>query len=566
MANLMLDRKKKIFIVSILLYSTLPAVLVGFLAFAYAITDMDREIDARATEYFRLVSHKYETVIDFSLSDLSRAVGFVASLHTLEQLRAPGTLEAVFNTTGRKFDHIFEDMGVLGEDGRHIAYAGPYSQALLDKDYGQEPWFLEVMRTGQVISDVFLGYRRSPHFVIAVKRQSGGRSWVLRATVNAAHFSSILDNERFGRTGEVFIVNAEGVLQTRSMMYGNMLRSVDKEIVTAAEDTGDGLAGRSRQGVNMLFTVIRLAAKPDWFLVVQQEASEVHQMWTIKLKTFSVIFALGMIFILAAAVWAIRILQNRLERLDREKHLMDAQIIQSQKLAAIGQLSAGIAHEVNNPLAIIGEEAGWMQDLLKRESMSQMPEMAELQDSLREIVAQAGRCREITHKLLSFARKMESAIRDVDMNALVDDVVGMREREARLSNIEIVKDFSPDLPIIHSEPSLLRQVLLNLINNAIDAIPKGGTITVRTLPNEGGDGGVSFSVSDTGMGIPKENLEKIFDPFFTTKVPGKGTGLGLSICHGIIEKLGGGISVSSQPGAGTMFLVRLPAEAPPEAR
>jgi signal transduction histidine kinase len=254
-----------------------------------------------------------------------------------------------------------------------------------------------------------------------------------------------------------------------------------------------------------------------------------------------------------------------MERLDKEKNVFDDQMIQSQKLAAIGQLSAGIAHEINNPLAIIGEEAGWMQDLLKREAMSQLPEMVEIQDSLREIVVQAGRCKEITHKLLSFARKMDSTIRDVDVNALVDDVVGMREREATLDNIQIIKDLETNLPIIHSEPSQLRQVLLNLVNNAIDAIPHGGTITVHTEKSGADDGGVAFSVADTGIGTPRENIEKIFDPFFTTKLPGKGTGLGLSICHGIIQKLGGTITVSSDPARARLLSACRPPRHPARA-
>ncbi len=562
MPNSALIRKKRIFNLTVLLFSTLPAVLVGFLVFAYALKDLDREANARSDEYFRLLSQKYEALMDLTISDLGRVVSLVAEMYTLEQLQTPGVLETAFSSVDRNFDHIFEDMGVLGADGRHLVYVGPHS--LMDRDYGKEPWFLEVMDQGRWISDVYMGYRRSPHFVIAVKRQSGGRTWVLRASVNAFHFSAILDSERFGHTGEVFIVNPQGALQTRSMMYGNVMRSVEQEVVDALADSDNVLSSRARQGVDILFSVSRIGSKPDWLLVVQQEERELRQLWTDKLKTFSIIFALGMLAIIAAAVVTIRILQRRLEQLDRDKHQVDDQMIQSQKLAAIGQLSAGIAHEVNNPLAIIGEEAGWMQDLLKRETLAQFPEMQEFQDSLREIVAQAGRCREITHKLLSFARKMDSAIRDVDINALVEDVASMREREATLSNIQIVKDFAQELPIIHSEPSLLRQVLLNLINNAIDALPKGGTITLHTALNENSDGGVAFSVADNGIGIPTESQEKIFDPFFTTKLPGKGTGLGLSICHGIIQKIGGEISFTSQPGEGTTFLIKLPAVAPPQ--
>ncbi len=561
MPNVTLKKQKKVFNLTVLLFSTLPAILVGFLVFAFALKDLDKEANTRSDEYFHLLSQRYGALIDQTVSDLVRVVTLISEMYTLEQLQTPGVLESVFSSVDHNFDHIFEDMGVLGQSGHHLAYVGPHN--LLDKDYSKESWFLEVMEQGRCVSDVFMGYRRSPHFVIAIKRQSGGQDWVLRATVNAFHFSAILDSERFGHTGEVFIVNPQGQLQTRSMMYGNVLRSVEPDVVDLLSDPGNGLSRRSRQGLDILFSVARIDSKPDWFLVVQQEERELRRLWTTKLKTFSFIFALGMVCIIAAAAGTILVLQRRLEQLDKDKHQVDDQMIQSQKLAAIGQLSAGIAHEVNNPLAIIGEEAGWMQDLLKRETMAQFPEMQEFQDSLREIVAQAGRCREITHKLLSFARKMDSAIRDVDINALVEDVVSMREREATLNNIQIVKNFAEELPIIHSEPSLLRQVLLNLINNAIDALPKGGKITLLTAKNEN-DGGVSFSVSDNGIGIPKENLEKIFDPFFTTKLPGKGTGLGLSICHGIIQKIGGDISVTSQPGEGTSFLIKLPAEAPPQ--
>ena len=158
---------------------------------------------------------------------------------------------------------------------------------------------------------------------------------------------------------------------------------------------------------------------------------------------------------------------------DKTRTSLDEQLIQSQKLASIGELSAGIAHEINNPLAVIGEEAGWIQDLLKRDSLKDLKELDEFKDSLREIGQQAGRCKEITHKLLSFARKMESVIKDVDLNKLIDDVMAMRERDAKYSNISFVRKFHPNLPMIYSDPSLLRQVFLNLVNNAMDAIQKG---------------------------------------------------------------------------------------------
>ena len=161
---------------------------------------------------------------------------------------------------------------------------------------------------------------------------------------------------------------------------------------------------------------------------------------------------------------------------------------------------------------------------------------------------------------------MDSMITDVDINKIMDDVVGMRESEAALNNIQFHKEYQTELPLVYSEPSLLRQVFLNLINNAVDAIKKGGTITVKTGLCPDKYSCVVVSIGDTGMGIPQENLGKIFDPFFTTKPPGKGTGLGLSICHGIIKKLGGDITVASQVGRGTTFTVKIHIEPPMNLR
>ncbi|MBP9943176.1 MAG: two-component sensor histidine kinase, partial [Desulfomicrobium sp.] len=147
------------------------------------------------------------------------------------------------------------------------------------------------------------------------------------------------------------------------------------------------------------------------------------------------------------------------------------------------------------------------------------------------------------------------------LNTLVSDVATLRRREASQKNIEIRENLAPGLPIILSEPALLRQLLINLINNAMDAMPEGGSITIGT--RQGDNGGVCIQVEDTGFGIPEENMDKIFDPFFTTKAPGKGAGLGLSISHGILQRIGGRVFATSRPGHGSTFTVELPVEARP---
>ena len=236
--------------------------------------------------------------------------------------------------------------------------------------------------------------------------------------------------------------------------------------------------------------------------------------------------------------------------------LLDERLLQSQKLAAIGELSAGIAHEINNPLAIIRQEAEWMQHLLKKLGGGEPKELVELQGSIHQIVQQVDRCTEITRNLLDFARKRDPVIQAVEVNRIIENMTMLVEKEAKHKNITIVRHYDETLPVIYSDAPQLRQVILNFLTNATHAIGKDGVVTITTRLN--GDDAVDIVISDTGCGIPADHLGKIFDPFFTTKPPGQGTGLGLSICHGIILRLGGRITVKSQVGQGTEFTITLP--------
>lgn len=238
---------------------------------------------------------------------------------------------------------------------------------------------------------------------------------------------------------------------------------------------------------------------------------------------------------------------------------LDEQLIQSQKLAAIGELSSGIAHEINNPLAVISQEAEWMTHLMNQPPLKGLEGLAEIQDSLSQIEKQVDRCRTITHKLLNFARRMDPVFQEEDLAALVADMSILVEREAQSKGATLTRDFPADLPRVCTDAPLLRQVILNLMTNALQAVTQGGRITVTAARREPDQ--VDIRVEDDGVGIPKENLSKIFNPFFTTKEPGQGTGLGLSMCHAIVDRLGGRIGVESEPGRGTAFTVTLPVQA-----
>jgi two-component system NtrC family sensor kinase len=263
-------------------------------------------------------------------------------------------------------------------------------------------------------------------------------------------------------------------------------------------------------------------------------------------------YAVASLLLAALSFVTVRQLLSQKASAEREKDWSEEQLLQSQKLAAIGELSAGIAHEINNPLAIIRQEAEWLLHLFKKESP---PDAAEIKNCLTEVVHQVDRAREITHNLLNFARRQQPVVQAVDLNRLVEDMSLLVAKEAQHNRISMVKQLQPDLPSINSDAPLLRQVILNLLNNAIQATGPDGTVTVTTRVDANQ---VMVQVDDTGSGISKENLAQIFDPFFTTKPQGKGTGLGLSICHGIIERLGGRISAASEEGKGASFTVKLP--------
>jgi len=240
---------------------------------------------------------------------------------------------------------------------------------------------------------------------------------------------------------------------------------------------------------------------------------------------------------------------------DPEKWLLDERLLHAHKLAAIGELAAGIAHEINNPLAIIRQEAELLLRLVSRKDSLDPQDLEQLQDSLRQVVQQVDRCTEITRNLLDFARKREPVLQLVDIHQVIETMTMLVEKEARNNNIQIVRQYDPDPAPLFSDAPQLRQVILNLLNNAAQAIGKNGTITIETGHDQDS---LQIVIKDTGGGIPPEDLEKIFDPFFTTKPPGQGTGLGLSICHGIIQRLGGKIAVASTVGQGTAFTITLP--------
>ncbi|MBN1642636.1 MAG: response regulator [Anaerolineae bacterium] len=240
-------------------------------------------------------------------------------------------------------------------------------------------------------------------------------------------------------------------------------------------------------------------------------------------------------------------LEKRVQERTAELRAAQAQLVQAEKLASIGQLAAGVAHEINNPIGVI---LGFAQVLRKR-----LPEEDALYVPMRTIEREGLRCKEIVQDLLDFARQGKPVLGRIQIDQVIDAALDLMPHHANWGSVQVCKDYAPGLPAVLGDENQLQQVFLNIILNAYQAMPDGGTLHLSTHANADQ---VHAILVDTGPGIAREHMHRVFDPFFTTKDVGEGTGLGLSISYGIVEQHGGTIEVQSEPGVGTTFVVRLP--------
>lgn len=246
-----------------------------------------------------------------------------------------------------------------------------------------------------------------------------------------------------------------------------------------------------------------------------------------------------------------RTLEEKVRQRTEELGAMQVRVAQSERLASLGMLAAGVAHEVNNPLGgILALTALTLED---------MPQDDPNRESLAEVIRQTERCRDIVKGLLEFSRQSKGNTEPIDLNRVLQDTLSLVEKQALFFNIRVVCNLDPELPHVIADRAQFQQVFMNILMNAVQAMDERGAITIATRHNTSAHS-VEAAISDTGRGIPPEQIDRIFDPFFTTKQSGQGTGLGLSIAYGIVTNHHGTISVESEPGKGTTFTIRMPEE------
>lgn len=524
-----------------------PLLVMAFIDYNVTRSSLESENLLRTA---RTTSNARRTVAYF-LEERTNALDFLAKHQGISSLRDSDNLQSALDSLKASFGG-FVDIGVVDYKGRQVAYIGPHD--LLGIDYSGQEWFDSTMEGGAYISGVFLGFRDEPHLIVArkVRDRKSGRDFVLRATLDTAKFNAILSSIDLPGGGDAMLVDRAGVIQTPSRERGELFSNVDLVLPAYSERTSVNQI-KAKDGTDLTVGYAYVRGTPFIILVIKDTAGLMKPLETIRME-LAWILAVSIFVIMLVIVGVATYMVNKIYVADQTRARTLHRMEHTNRMASIGRLAAGVAHEINNPLAIINEKAGLINDLFvfKQEYAHDERLLA----NIKSILGSVARCGKITKRLLSFARHIDVEMDSIEFKELAEEVIDFLRKEAEYRSISITMDIPENLPPFVSDRGKLQQIFLNLINNAFQAMNDGGQLAIsarRITENR-----LVFSVEDDGCGIPEADIKQIFDPFFSTKKKTGGTGLGLSITYGLVQELDGTMAVESEVGRGTVFTITMP--------
>ncbi|MCX7737299.1 MAG: ATP-binding protein [Candidatus Kapabacteria bacterium] len=447
----------------------------------------------------------------------------------------------------KKNNDAFTDIGYFDTTSIQKLYSGPLPQ-LINKDYKNEVWFQNLISSEKkfIITDIYLGFRKAPHFTIGVKKVINGKHYVFRVSLDPQKIYSYMTSTEKAKDVNILIINQSGLIQLAPKHISEPMKASPFQV---PQNENLGISHYNLEKNKRKFAFSRLN-EVNWAVITIEKEESMQSFFN---QQVTLIIASLAIIILLVLIIFFR--SKNIVEIEKERILVRLQLEQASKLATVGELASGIAHEIGNPLNIIANEIGLMQDYIDPKFGYNL-KIEELEPHFKKINTAIYRIKDINKKLLTFVRQRDESETVVNVNELIDDLIsGFFERELNIDNIKITRKFNTDIPSIITSSNQLRQVIINLINNAHDAIKSEGEIIIKT---DYDDESIIIEVEDNGCGMTDEQLSKIFLPFYTTKPVGKGTGLGLSVSYSIVKNLGGSIDVKSELGKGTIFTIKLP--------
>jgi len=521
-----------------------PLITMGIIDYNLARESFESEALLRMDQ---LVSNTRRSV-SFYLAERKNALDNVVRYNAYQTLTVPAHLESHLVDLKRNFAD-FTRLGIYDAQGKPVTNTGPDDAPV---SRGQK--WMAAKDTRIQITDTFRNRNAEPRFGISAGHGiPRGGYYTLRADLDARAVHEILKDLELGERADVFVVNTTGVLQTPSRYYGNILEKVQLPRLSFARDIGV-TERKDNQGEAVIIGYADVEGSPFMLMIVQPK-SELMKSWLDTHMKLIWILALSILVVIMVIIGVGTYLVDMIFKSDQERAMIQHRAEHTNQMASIGRLAAGVAHEINNPLAIINEKAGLVKDLFTFKEEYKGDDR--LMQQMDHIIGSVERCAYITKRLLRFARHIDDIqVREIDLSDVIHETLEFLHKEAEYRSITVEMDASEDIPRIMSDRGKLQQIFLNLINNAFAAMSDGGHLEVRIEQNA--EDAVSVHVTDNGIGISRHNIKRIFEPFFSTKKKNGGTGLGLSISYGLVQEINGRISVESELGQGTTFHITLP--------
>ena len=495
--------------------------------------------------------------ISLFLSQRRTALEFIARDNSPRALSSPDRLGLILTRLQDSVGGVV-DIGTIDSSGRLLAFAGP--QSIEAPRPGSSPWFDQAVAHGFFVSDVTSDSTTAHRLEVAIRHdRENGDFIVLRSAIDRQGLEKLIAPLEIDPGDDAFLMNTEGKLLTSSRRYGKPFQKVTLPVPIPT--TGSGLLDAvTSEGDPILASYAHISDSTFILMRIFQKAG-ITDFWLKPRLRLVGFLILSIILIIAAILATATWLVSRIHMADQRRVQALHRVEYANKLASIGRLASGVAHEINNPLAIINQKTGLIKDLFTmRPDYTADEKLMRLVDDVLESIV---RCSSITRRLLDFSRHMESSIEPVDIDAVIREILYFMEKEVTQRRIHVNVDRQNAVPDLMGDRGSLQQIFLNLINNAFAALPDGGNLDIAIAcprPDQ-----VRVTITDNGHGIPDDDIKRVFEPFFSTRDQTVGTGLGLSVTYGLIVEMGGDITVASRVGQGTTFTVTLPLTPDPAA-